>query len=69
MINSQRLLLALFLGTASSALAQSHTAGSFEDGGDTQVSAMMVRLLQFIPLLRMVFIPRGTTSCNADVLG
>ncbi|EIW56122.1 DUF1929-domain-containing protein [Trametes versicolor FP-101664 SS1] len=44
MINSQRLLLALFLGTASSALAQSHTAGSFEDGGDTQVSAMMMFL-------------------------
>ncbi|KAI0827203.1 DUF1929-domain-containing protein [Trametes gibbosa] len=44
MISSQRLSLALLLGGAASAVAQTHTPGSFEDGGDTQVSAMMMFL-------------------------
>ncbi|PCH37118.1 copper radical oxidase [Wolfiporia cocos MD-104 SS10] len=42
MISRQLPLLALTLAT--SALAQTHTAGSFEDGGDTLVSAMMMFL-------------------------
>ncbi|OBZ66532.1 Galactose oxidase [Grifola frondosa] len=37
-------LLALSLGAASSALGQSHTPGSFENGGNTLVSAMMLFL-------------------------
>ncbi|KAI0635459.1 DUF1929-domain-containing protein [Trametes polyzona] len=44
MINHQRLLLAILLGAVSSAVAQSHAPGSFEDGGNTQVSAMMMFL-------------------------
>ena len=43
MINRQLSLLALSLGAASTAAAQTHKVGSFEDGGDTLVSAMMVR--------------------------
>ncbi|KAI0327729.1 DUF1929-domain-containing protein [Cubamyces sp. BRFM 1775] len=44
MISSQLLLLAVSLGAASAAVAQSHAPGSFEDGGDTLVSAMMMFL-------------------------
>ncbi|RDX46422.1 DUF1929-domain-containing protein [Lentinus brumalis] len=44
MINRQLSVLALSLGAASTAVAQSHKAGSFEDGGHTQVSAMMMFL-------------------------
>ena len=46
-------LLALGLG-ATTALAQSskggegHVGGSFEDGGETQVSAMMVRVREYL---------------------
>ncbi|KAI0746460.1 glyoxal oxidase N-terminus-domain-containing protein [Daedaleopsis nitida] len=44
MINRQLSLLALSLGAASIAFAQQHKAGSFEDGGHTSVSAMMMFL-------------------------
>jgi len=45
MVHRQLSLLALALATlAPAALAQSHQAGSFEDGGDTLVSGMMLFL-------------------------
>ncbi|KAI0353315.1 DUF1929-domain-containing protein [Trametes cingulata] len=44
MISRQLSMLALSLGAASYAAAQTHKAGSFEDGGNTQVSAMMMFL-------------------------
>ncbi|KAI0368553.1 DUF1929-domain-containing protein [Pilatotrama ljubarskyi] len=44
MISRQLSVLALSLGAASYAAAQTHKAGSFEDGGNTQVSAMMMFL-------------------------
>ena len=50
----QRQLSLLALGLAAAApavLAQTHKAGSFEDGGDTLVSGMMVRLLFKLPRL------------------
>ncbi|KAI0324825.1 DUF1929-domain-containing protein [Cubamyces sp. BRFM 1775] len=44
MISRQLCLLAAVLGAASYAAAQAHSPGSFEDGGDTLVSAMMMFL-------------------------
>ncbi|KAI0655737.1 DUF1929-domain-containing protein [Cubamyces menziesii] len=44
MISRQLCLLATVCGAASYAAAQKHTPGSFEDGGDTLVSAMMMFL-------------------------
>ncbi|KAI0674053.1 DUF1929-domain-containing protein [Trametes maxima] len=44
MVNRQLSALALSLSAATYATAQTHKAGSFEDGGNTQVSAMMMFL-------------------------
>ncbi|KAI8970642.1 glyoxal oxidase N-terminus-domain-containing protein [Trametes punicea] len=44
MVNRQLSLLAMGLAAASYAAAQTHKPGSFEDGGDTLVSAMMMFL-------------------------
>ncbi|EJF57018.1 hypothetical protein DICSQDRAFT_157610 [Dichomitus squalens LYAD-421 SS1] len=64
MLNRQLSLLALSLGAASTAVAQTHKAGSFEDGGHTQVSAMMM----FLGNLNKVYI-LDKSEANAAKFG